>query len=186
MQEEVTAFSINFQKQLNIIRKELQAVSDNVLHQDERIDELEQYSRQNCLLFHSVAEKPGENVTDAVLKIMKETLQINIKQSAIDRTNRIGKPNIFAAQAINEGRRQIIVKFVSYQFRSKVFHAKRALKNTPIIITESLMADRQRILKSTKEKFGPRSCWTQDGRIGVLHTNRRFYLSSMQELVNIQ
>ncbi|KAJ8893950.1 hypothetical protein PR048_006551 [Dryococelus australis] len=155
MQEEVATFSVDVQKQLDNIRKELQAVSDSVLRQDERIDELEQYSRRNCLLFHGVAEK-----------------------------NR--QPNRSAAQAVKEGRRPIIVKFVSCQFRSMVFHAKRALKNMPLVITELLTADRQRLLKSAKERFGPRSCWTQDGRIFVLHTNRRSYLSSMRELVNIQ
>ncbi|KAJ8874163.1 hypothetical protein PR048_025005 [Dryococelus australis] len=56
----------------------------------------------------------------------------------------------------------------------------------PFVTTESLTADRQRVLKYAKEKFGPRSCWTQDGRNVVLHTNRRFYLSSMRELVNIR
>ncbi|KAJ8887134.1 hypothetical protein PR048_013349 [Dryococelus australis] len=158
MQEEVATFSVNFQKQPDIIRKELQAISDSVLRQEERIDELKQYSRRNCLPFHGVAEKPGEIVTDAVLKIMKETLNINIEQSAIDCGHRIGKPIRSAAQA----------------FCSMLFHAKRTLKNTPFVITESLMVDRQRVLKSAKEKFGPRSCWTQDGRIVVLHTNRHF------------
>ncbi|KAJ8869985.1 hypothetical protein PR048_028996 [Dryococelus australis] len=117
---------------------------------------------------------------------MKETLDINIEQSAINRAHRIGKLNRSATQTIKEGRRPITVKFVSYQFCSMICRAKRALKNTPIIITESLTADRQRVLKSAKEKFGPHSCWTQDGRIVVLHTNRRIYLSSMWELVNIQ
>ncbi|KAJ8880620.1 hypothetical protein PR048_017090 [Dryococelus australis] len=111
--QEVATFSVNFQKQLDIIRKELQAVSDSVLRQEERIDELEQYSRRNCLLFHGFAEKPGENVTDAVLKIIKETLNINIEQSAIDCAHRIGKPIRYVAQAVKEGRRSIIVKFVS-------------------------------------------------------------------------
>ncbi|KAJ8883720.1 hypothetical protein PR048_015574 [Dryococelus australis] len=150
MQQEVATFSVNFQKLLYIIHKELQAVSDCVLLQEELIDELEQYSRRNCLLFHGVAEKPGENVTDTVLKIMKETLNINIEQSAIDHAHRIGKPIRSAAQAVKEGRRPIILKFVSYQFRSMVFHTKRVLKNTPFVITESLTADRQRVLKSGK------------------------------------
>ncbi|KAJ8874633.1 hypothetical protein PR048_025499 [Dryococelus australis] len=97
MQEEVATFSVNFQKQLDIKRKELYAVSDSVLHQEERIDELEQYSRWSCFLFHGFAEKPGENVTDAVLKIMKET---------IDCAHRIGKPIRSAAQAVKEGRRR--------------------------------------------------------------------------------
>ncbi|KAJ8895748.1 hypothetical protein PR048_001086 [Dryococelus australis] len=111
-------------------------------------------TRQICLLFHGIAEKPDENVTDAVLEIMKEMLDINIEQSAINNVHRIGKTNRSAAQAVKEGKRPIIVKFVSYQFRSMVFHAKRALKNTPFVITESLTVDR-----SAKEKFGTCSCF---------------------------
>ncbi|KAJ8889962.1 hypothetical protein PR048_009467 [Dryococelus australis] len=85
---------------------------------------------------------------------MEETLDIKIEQSAIDCAHRIGKPNRSAAKAIKEGRRPIIVKFVSCQFCAMIFHAKGALKNMPIIITELLMVDRQHILKSAKRKIG--------------------------------
>lgn len=186
MQEDISAFAVNFQKELVSVRNELHAVSESISRQDEHIDQLEQYSRRNCLIFHGVAEKPDENVTDIVLDIMKHKLNVNIEISAIDRAHRIGHPSRTAAQAVKEGRRPIIVKFVSYLFRSMVFRAKRALKNTSTVITESLTNERQRVLKCAKEKFGPRNCWTQDGRIVVLHVNRKIYVATQRELQQIQ
>ena len=40
------------------------------------VDELEQYSRRNCLLLHGVQENENENTDDIVLRIMSEELNI--------------------------------------------------------------------------------------------------------------
>ena len=54
------------------------------------VDELEQYSRRNCLLLHGVQENENENTDDIVLKTMSEELDIEIKENDLHRTHRIG------------------------------------------------------------------------------------------------
>ena len=40
------------------------------------LDELEQYSRRNCLIFHGIPEEKGESTTEPVLDVIHEKLNI--------------------------------------------------------------------------------------------------------------
>ena len=44
------------------------------------VDELEQYSRRNCLLLHGVQELEGENTNDVIMKTVKEEMDIDIRE----------------------------------------------------------------------------------------------------------
>ena len=57
----------------------------------ESIDELEQYSRRNCLLFHGLKESDGENTDKIVIDTIRKEMTIDISEQDLDRTHRIGK-----------------------------------------------------------------------------------------------
>ena len=97
------------------------------------VDELEQYSRRNCLLLHGVQENENENTDDIVLKTMSEELDIEIKENDLDRTHRIGNRNRKDGKS-----RAIIVKFTRYATRNKIYSNKKKLKGKKFLITESL------------------------------------------------
>ena len=48
-------------------------------------DELQQYSRRNCLLLHDVRESGDKNTNDAIMKIMKEEMDIDIHEEDLGR-----------------------------------------------------------------------------------------------------
>ena len=81
----------------------------------------------------------------------------------IERTHRVGKRK----QSIKTPR-PVIIKFVRYNCRRRIFLNKKTLKNTGISITESLTAKRMEMLNKAKERFGFRNVWTLDGRIYYL------------------
>ena len=62
--------------------KELEETTDILTEKNKSltsgVDELEQYSRRNCLLLHDVQENENENIDDIVLKTMSEELDIEI------------------------------------------------------------------------------------------------------------
>jgi hypothetical protein len=60
-----------------------------------------------------------------------------------------------ASEIVQGGARSIIVKFVSYQTRNDIWKAKRNLKGTKILVTESLTPARQALLKEVKERLDP-------------------------------
>ena len=105
---------------------------------------MEQYTRRNCLKITGVPEEPNDNTNVLVMTVINNLVlkeneeKITIKD--ISRSHRVGKfrPKIRP--------RDIIVKFVSYRDRARVYGNKRNLKaynnNTkktdPIYINESL------------------------------------------------
>ena len=124
------------------------------------VDELEQYSRRNCLLLHGVQENENKNTDDIVLKTMSEELNIEIKENDLVRTHRIGNRNRKDGQP-----RAIIVKFTCCAIRNKIYSNQKKLKGKIFLITESLTSRRYNLLKEAQDKYGVKNLWTSDGRI---------------------
>lgn len=156
-------------------------VMEGLTKVEERLDEVEQYSRRNCLLIHGVEEKDGEDILQKVLVIFKEKIKVDVQEHHIDRLHRIGKPRNMA-DIIKRGHRPIIVKFVSYVQRNLVFSNKKNLKGCKIGVTESLTSNRLNILNSAKEKFNKSNVWTFDGKVVVLVNKNKNYISTHREL----
>ena len=57
----------------------------------------EQYSKRNCILIHGLIEEKNESTDDRVLKLFREELNEDALLVGLDRTHRIGKKEIQAA-----------------------------------------------------------------------------------------
>ena len=130
----------------------------SVKNLENQLDSQEQ-SRRNCMLIHGITETQGENTDDISLRTINERLELDLTEKELDRTHRTGNP-----KSGNKRQRPIIVKFIRYNIRRKVFVNKKRLKNTGIPITEKLTKHRMEFLKKPKNEFGF-NVWTVDGRI---------------------
>ena len=99
----------------------------------EQVNRQEQYSRQNYIRIHGITEGNEENTDDLALKFFKEKLDIELTQRDLDRTHRISKND-----KKNNRPRPVIVKFIRYNDRKKIFSKKKQLKISRISIAESL------------------------------------------------
>ncbi|XP_069122472.1 uncharacterized protein [Argopecten irradians] len=140
---------------------------------EDRIDDLEQYSRRNCLKFRGIPESKEEDTDQVIIKSCNETLGVMVESSDISRSHRVGKPN-------SNYPRDIIVRFISYRVRAFVYEKRfdlfnnRKLRNEngkiTFFLNEALTKTRMdvfakaRYLKKQKLISGT---WTQDGRIVV-------------------
>ena len=129
---------------------------ETVSKMNERIEELEskidskkQYSRQNCLLIHGIAENEEENTDQQAIDFINDNLDIKIAEIDIDRSLRIGRYGKAKKKA-----RPIIVKFVRYVVRGRMFREKRKLKGSGKSITERLTTKRIGQLNDAREKHG--------------------------------
>ena len=122
-------------------------------------DRQEQYSRRKGLLIHGTPKNKNENTDVLAMEAIDTKVDIKITENDIDRTHRIGK------QKNNGKPRPVIIKFVRYNDRKKVFSSKKLLKDSGVTITESLTAFRMKKLTNARETFGFRNVWTVDGRI---------------------
>ena len=144
-----------FQQQLNGFTKQ--------------VDRQEQYSRQNCLLIHGTTERNQENTDDQTLEISTEELDIELTQSELDWTHRIGKNDKRSNRP-----RPVIVRFIRHNYRKKIFSKKKQLKNSGISITEILTKLRMSKLANAGKEFGFRNVWTVDGRICYIEEGSEF------------
>ena len=104
------------------------------------------------------------------MEVIDTKMDIKITDNDIDKTHRVRKPKS------NGKPRPVIIKFVRYNDRKKVFSSKKLLKNSGVSITESFTAFRMKKLTNARETFRFRNVWIVDGRIfysedGSQHAN---------------
>ena len=152
------------------------------------LDNLEQYGRRNCLLFHGIKGQVGadargkfENTDATVVSIVNDRLGLGISVADLDRSHRLGRKVPSASKP-----RPIIVKFLSHNTRSQVYHNKRKLKGSGIGISESLTKKRADLYSTVLRHSNVSSVWTNDGRIIALLTDsKKVVLESSNELTKL-
>ena len=148
-----------------------------------RLDDLEQYSRRNCLILNGAEEKHDEIVDDVVLKVLNTKMEAGISIQDIQRAHRLGKrlsENSFSER--DKKSRPIIIKFASYRKRQEVFRHKKKLKGSGLVIAENLTKKRQLLFNRVKEIVGLRNCWTNDGRIMASLNETLFTVTREEDL----
>ena len=74
----------------------------------------------------------------------------------IDRSHRLGN------QKLDKNRPQpIIIKFLRYNVRARIFKSKRKLKGKQISVTESLPKTRMEKLQKAREEHSFRNVWSK-------------------------
>ena len=145
---------------------------------ESRIDDMEQYSRRNCLKLSGIIESSGENTDNIVLSIINKDILSptghKMDMRSIGRTHRVGPTG--------GTKRDIIVRFISYRDRDLVFRNKRNLKlrnasaTSKVFVNEALTRKRASLFKKVRDlKKDSRiaECWTQDGKVLLkTHANK--------------
>ena len=80
---------------------------------------------------HGIKERRQEVIDELVIQAIKSEIDIDIDVKDIDLTHWIGAKT-------GNNRRNIILKFVRYSERRKVFNSKKRLKGKNLSITEIL------------------------------------------------
>lgn len=164
--------------ELSLLSQKYKEISTLNRNLTDNLDDLEQYSRRNCLLLHGIKESSDEKTDQIVIQIINDKLHLNLQPGDIDRSHRLGQ----SRKRPNMKPRSIIIKFVSYRSRSTVFKNKRLLKGSGLVITENLTRRRNELLKAAKACPYVEAAWSMDGRIILLRNDKKTSISSMQEL----
>ena len=95
----------------------------------DRIVDLEQYSRRNCLIFtgtKEAGEDETENTDEIILDICQSKLQIELHRFSLDRTHRLGRKRTPRPDTEVPKPRPIIAKFINYHNRDSVYKCTKA------------------------------------------------------------
>jgi hypothetical protein len=156
-------------------------LKQSVASLDRRLEETEQYSRRTSLRFNCVKLPNGQiikpiNSDQLVLDIFNNELVLDLQLQDLGMTHPIGP--------VQDGKANIIARFISYRPRQQVFSNKRKLKQYQYgtFISENLTTRRYALISELNKlrKHGDiNSCWSYDGRIFA-----KVYEDSEKTLIN--
>ena len=125
------------EREIRELKQEVKAQKVLLEEQGERLTELEQYSRRNCLNFTGVPENKDENAVQLAIDLAKMT-NVKIDRTDIDRAHRVGKPRTPASGQSTAPPRTLVVKYVSYLKREAIWFGRRELRSAKPPRTSSL------------------------------------------------
>ena len=143
------------------LSRKLERQENHISALEQSEEQMQQYSRRNCIRIFGIREEQAENTDDIVCRLAREKLEVNIKKEDIDRSHRVGRKSTTKP-------RGIIVKLVSYRTRQEIMSKRRKLKNTGLSIHEELTKKNQKLLEETKNHSKTHNAWSKDGRIIAL------------------
>ena len=130
------------EKEIKELKQELAAHKAVIGEQNDRLAELEQYSRRNCLNFTGIPENRDENAVQLAIDVAK-MVNVKLDRADIDRAHRVGKPRASAPGQAPPPPRPLIVKYVSYLKREAVWFGRKELRSAKpprgSILTEGSM-----------------------------------------------
>ncbi|XP_052787308.1 uncharacterized protein LOC128222373 [Mya arenaria] len=161
----VKSIHADLTSRINALEYENAELKSKVFKLENEADRAEQYSRRNCLRVAVVAETTSENTDDIVLGI-SNAVSSGLLIEEIDRSHRVGPVR-------NDKKpRDIIVKFVSYRSRQKLYQRRSALKKSSelsyVYVNEDLTRKRSSLLYEARRhaKTGSLSgAWSSDGNV---------------------
>ena len=168
---------LKLQQMIDSTMKRLSAV-------ERRQDDLEQYSRSNCLVIHGCENvpksKPGKylEIENFVCNTLNEHLQLDSPLQANDLD--------IAHPLPSKKGTPVIVKFIRRTQKNEVYRKKRLLKGTKMIITESLTKRRLQLLEKARLEFKQCPVWSWKGEIFVFHNNKKKVIDDFIDITKIK
>ena len=178
-------------------------LSSHITDLEAKIDNLEQYSRRNCLILTGCQEKQAksqlythdldvieqkdqeeENTDEIVLDVFRNIMGMRIGIDEVERTHRLGRKayiNSTREDRLPKSGRPIIIKFSAYRKRQEIFSNKKKLKGSDLLLTENLTKTRMHLLTKAREIVGVKNCWTVDGRIVAIRRDKKIVTISREE-----
>lgn len=145
---------------------------------------LEQYGRRNSVRISGVPVRQNEVTDDLVLDIAA-ALDVPMDMWEIDRSHRVGKAT--------KRNRDILVKFVSYRSRQKLYSRRKELRDndatTGVFINEDLTQSRSKLLYNARlltkgDTAIFKAAYSSDGKIFILDKSDTRHLIQSNDSLN--
>ena len=155
-------FLTDISEMISLIKVTVEDISKKVKENEKKIDDLQQYSRSNCLILHGCHNAPtGADVSNQVF----EDFVIGFPNSKLNLPSAVSRSDIDICHTLpsKKGKNPIIIKFVRTSMRNTIFHHKADLKSTSgpkYSITESLTKRRLKILEEARKVFEFKNVWS--------------------------
>ncbi len=167
----------------------LTSMQNHLKRREQIVEDLQQYTRRNCVIVTGVPEAGKNEDTDSKIKeLAKDKMDLNIEDIDLDRTHRIGKPQ--------DGKpRPIVVKFTRYNTRHEFMKNRKKLKGTKVGVNDLLTLEARNLLKRAQDLVQQYNAvlgaWTWDGKVMVQVNfddgkKRKYQVRSMDDIHDIR
>ena len=136
---------------------------------NERIDDLEQHNRSNCLILHGCQSVPVKATNEVIENFVLNRPSLNFR---LNLPSELTHADIDISHVLPSAKNKnpIISKFVRRTVRNMVFNHKSNLKtwqesDPKLALAESLTTRRLRLSKQIRESFGFKNVWTLKGSV---------------------
>nr|XP_037273562.1 uncharacterized protein LOC119165496 [Rhipicephalus microplus] len=136
-----------------------------------RLDELEDRSRRDNLIFFGIADNVSEGWAQSekiITDLISQKLDLNLSNEAIQRAHRLG------AYVPNKCR-PIIVKFQSSKIKDNVFYQRKKFQPSKVSVSEDFSRATRQCRKKLHE-FGKNSGQPYSLRVNKLYINKTVYV----------
>lgn len=167
---------------IKILRKMVDSAMERLKNAERRVDDLEQYGRSNCLIIHGCTDVPRTREYCVVEKYVCGVINEKVKP-----TKPLQVSDLDIAHPLPSRRGSpVIVKFLRRTQRNDVFARKRNLKNSGMVITESLTRRRLHLLQDARKAFEGFQVWTMKGEIFVFFNNKKQVINDFSDIKRIR
>ena len=130
LKTEINQLHVKIEQLENVNRQQ----SDSIKHLQDKVNDLESYSRRENLLFDGIPESPNEDLPSKLAQFIQQSLKV---PGAIQfsRIHRLGKHQHLNPDSAKRPR-TVIVRFHFFPDRDKVWKASWSLKNSTIRVSE--------------------------------------------------
>lgn len=144
----------------------------------DKMENLEQHKKRKSLRIHGVPESKDEKVAEKILEVVRDKMNLNIRNEDIETHFRTGK--------IMNGKRSILVSFARENIKKIVVQNRGRLKGTGISITEDVTPEKYALFLKAKQKLGKENVWIFGGEIRARLDQKKISIKSGEDLDQIQ
>lgn len=161
----------NLQSQITQLQKDFNIIQS-------RLDNNLQNSNRSKILLLGVSENVKDDcLRKEIITIINTKLQFSLKDDDVYDCYRLGKKNVNKP-------RPVVIQFTMISARNEIFHSKRQLKGSGLVIAEVLSPMRYDVFKLAKQKF-KKDCWSNNGKIGFKIGNIVRYVSTLEQFLTL-
>lgn len=169
--EEKTVVIDGLQATLQTTQQTVHSLQQECQTLHSRLNDAEDRSRRDNLIFYGIAESSPESFHDAehkVVTLVSQSLNINLSTDSIVRAHRLGR-------ASSDRNRPMIVKFCSYKTKSDILAKRANLKNSNISLSEDF-CPATRIARKSLLEFAKTQGGSSQLKYNKLFLNGKCYM----------
>ena len=168
----------NLKKLVENMQKQLEQV-------EKKNDDLEQYSRSNCLIIHKCKDVPKTGKYLECENYICDKLNDSLPLDSPLQINDIDIAHPLPSKKNVRGT-PIIIKFLRRTQRNEIYAKKKALKGKGMVITESLTKRRLQLLEAAQDAFGWKSVWSMMGDIYAFVGGKKQVVKNINDIAKLK